>query len=228
MLEEAGIRADAVTIVHAGESYAAIDAVWRTVGYLPAETVDQRVEYSLRCVELTAGIGAPVVTTHMGMLPKDEHDAGHQRLLRAVTRVAEYCAEKGVRLALETGQETADEMTAFLSKISGLDIGINLDPANLVLYDMDDPLSFARKFADRIISFHAKDGLPPTSPELLGKEVSPGKGQAKVADCVRYLLEHGYQGSFVIENYVKRNDSVEEKIKELRSVKAFLDSIIDG
>ncbi len=74
-LKEAGVRADAVTIVHDGESYADIETVRRTVGYLPPETLDQRIEYSLRCVDLAEGIGVPIVTTHMGILPESPRHA---------------------------------------------------------------------------------------------------------------------------------------------------------
>lgn len=228
MLRDAGVRADAVTIVHDGESYRDIQSVRETVGYLPPATVEERVEYSFRCADLAAGIGAPVVTTHMGILPKDEKAAGYRRLLDAVTRVAGYCTSRGVNLALETGQETAQEMRTFLDNIEGLDVGINLDPANLVLYGMDDPIRFTEALADRIVGFHAKDGLPPQTSGALGTEVSPGEGAAEVAECVEYLLEYGYSGSFVIENYVNRHGSVDEKIGELVKVKRFLDSIIEA
>ena len=105
LIEEHCLHVSGLCIVHEGERYDDQLAVERTVGYLPQEMLASRLEYSRRCIDLAAAMGAPLVTTHMGMLPKIPSAQGYQRLIGAVREVARYCQGAGIELALETGQE---------------------------------------------------------------------------------------------------------------------------
>lgn len=220
LLENYGIEASAVCIVHEGERYDDWETVEKTVGYLPPETLPKRLEYSRRCIDFAAAIGAPIVTTHMGILPKDPSSSGYERLLRAVREVAGYCRNKGVALALETGQETGVELLEFISRV-GEDVKVNFDGANLILYGLDDPLGALDILKDFIVHVHAKDGLPPIRPGLLGREVPLGEGKAEVCKTVRNLVKSGYTGPFIMEIYAGA-----DRLLELRKGKVFLENCL--
>ena len=204
-LAEAGIRSDAVVVVFDGESYRDQEAVLRTVGFRPAGLRPPRVDYARRCVDLAAAIGTKVVTFHVGFLPRAPGDPDYRDMLQAVGDVAAYAAGKKVTLSLETGQETAEDLAAFLDAVKGPRVGVNFDTANLVLYGLDQPARALEKLLGRVTSVHVKDGLPPAAPGQLGREVRLGEGQAQVAECLRLLDRSGFDGPLIIENYVWRD-----------------------
>ena len=204
MMSAAGVTATSVVIVFEGESYRDVPAVLSTVGFRPAELLDERLEYSRKCVDFAQTLGVGVVTIHMGFLPVDESDQAYERLLGAVRDLAGYAADRDTTLSLETGQETGEQLAQFLSKIPEYNVGVNFDFANMVLYRMGDPTDALRQVLDRVTSVHIKDGLPPESPEALGIEVPPGTGNARVKECLEVLHEADFQGPLIIENYTWR------------------------
>ena len=53
---------------------------------------------------------------------------------------APAAAEKGVTIAFETGQETADLLRLTLDELKCDNLKVNFDPANMLLYDKGDPI----------------------------------------------------------------------------------------
>jgi L-ribulose-5-phosphate 3-epimerase len=221
LLAEAGIRADAVVVVFDGESYRDQEAVLRTVGFRPAALRAPRLDYARRCVDFAAAIGTKVVTFHMGFLPPRPADPDYRDMLQAVRDVAVYAAAKGVTLSLETGQETGEQLAAFLDAVEGARVGVNFDTANLVLYGLDHPALALEKLVDRVTSVHVKDGLAPEEPGQLGREVRLGEGRAQVAECLKILERSGFEGPLIIENYTWR-DLKTNPLDELARARDFI------
>jgi sugar phosphate isomerase/epimerase len=221
MLRAAGIRADSVVSVFAGESYADRDTVVRTVGFRPLHLIKERLEYLRKCVDFAAAIGARIVTFHMGFLPEDPADDAYRAMLAAVTDIAGYAAKKQVTISLETGQETGQQLAAFLDRITSARVGVNFDPANLVIYGVDSPSQALKHVVARVTSVHVKDALLPEAPGAMGHEVRPGEGRAELAECLRVLRAAGFSGALVIENYVARGLKT-DPMDELRRARAFL------
>jgi sugar phosphate isomerase/epimerase len=199
-LQEHGLQAVALCIVHDGESYADLDAVRRTVGFIPAETVEHRVSFSLRCIETAAALAIPLVTTHVGILPDAPADPAYQRVQRAVHDVAAYARRCGVQFAIETGQETADQLLAFLDRLD-LPVGINFDGANFIAYATQDPLEALRLLYPRTLGVHIKDYTPPPAPNLLGRPCPLGQGSARVDETLDLLRADGFTGPLILETY---------------------------
>jgi sugar phosphate isomerase/epimerase len=202
MLKENHLTATSTCMIFEGERYDDFATVARTVGYRPEQPLAARLAHSRRCVDLAARLGAPVVTTHIGVLPKAEEDPVYQRMLAAVREIAAYAQGKGVQLSLETGQETGGELVRFLDKVADLNVGVNFDPANLVLYGMDDPPAALARVYEWVTSVHMKDGFPPARTGFLGVEARLGEGRAQVAECLQFLKDKGFRGPLIIENYV--------------------------
>jgi len=221
-LRTTGIRADSVVAVFAGESYADRNTVVRTVGFRPLHLIKERLEYLRKCVDFADAIDARIVTFHMGFLPEDPEDAAYKAMLAAVTDIAGHAAKKQVTISLETGQETGEQLAAFLDKITVARVGVNFDPANLVIYGVDSPSRALKRVVARVTSVHVKDALPPETPGAMGREVRPGEGGAELKECFTILRASGFTGALIIENYVARGMKT-DPMDELRIAKTFLD-----
>jgi L-ribulose-5-phosphate 3-epimerase len=221
MLQATGIRAVAVVAVFAGESYADRDTVVRTVGFRPLPLIKERLEYLRKCVDFADAIGVRIVTFHMGFLPENPEDPAYKAMLDAVTDIAVYAAKKKVTISLETGQETGEQLAAFLDKITVARVGVNFDPANLVIYGVDAPSKALKHFVGRVTSMHVKDAMLPEKPGVMGREVRPGEGKAELAECFKILRASGFTGALIIENYVARGLNT-DPMDELRKALAFL------
>ncbi|HWR54576.1 MAG TPA: sugar phosphate isomerase/epimerase family protein [Bryobacteraceae bacterium] len=222
LLRTTGMRADSVVAVFAGESYKDRDTVVRTVGFRPLHLIKERLEYSRKCVDFAEGIGARIVTFHMGFLPENAEDAAYQAMLAAVSDIAGYAARKRVTISLETGQETGEQLAAFLDKITVARVGVNFDPANLVIYGVESPSRALEQFVSRVTSVHVKDALLPETPGAMGREVRPGEGRAQLNECFRNLRKSGFKGALIIENYVTRELKT-DPMDELRRAKEFIE-----
>ena len=221
LLRETGMRADSVVAVFAGESYKDRETVVRTVGFRPLHLIPERLAYARSCVDFAAAIGARLVTFHMGFLPEDPDDPAYRAMLDAVTEIARYGAPKGITVSLETGQETGAQLAAFLDRITVARVGVNFDPANLIIYGVDAPSAALRHVVSRVTSVHVKDALLPASPGAMGQEVRPGEGRAELAACFEILRRAGFTGALIVENYVARGAGT-DPMDELRRAVAFI------
>jgi sugar phosphate isomerase/epimerase len=199
-LAREGLVAEALTAVFEGESYADVEAVRRTVGFLPEATVEARVGHCRRLVDAAARLGIGLLTAHVGFLPRDPADPGHERIRRATAEVAAYAAGRGVRLGLETGQEPAEELRAFVERL-GAPCWVNFDGANFVAYGMGDPLAALELLHPRVVGVHVKDYQPQPDPTRLGRPCRLGQGAARVDETVGWLLGHGWERPLLIETY---------------------------
>jgi L-ribulose-5-phosphate 3-epimerase len=220
-LRRHGLTACALTMVYDGESYADLEAVRRTVGFMPEAHVEARIAYSLRCVDTAADLGVPLVTTHVGLIPADADDPAYRQVLDAANRVAARAAARGVQLALETGQESAEELMAFLDRLEH-PAGVNFDGANFVCYRTDEPLAALRALYPRVLGVHVKDYLPPDQTRFT-RPCPLGEGGAQVDETLDLLVEGGFPGPLVLEVYseddhtgtiARARDYVEAKLAE--------------
>jgi sugar phosphate isomerase/epimerase len=204
ILDGEGLHAVALSIVHEGGSYANLEAVRSTVGFLPAATAEARVQFSFRCMDTVAALGIPLVTTHVGLLPADPDDEGYQRVRRSVERVALYAQRIGVTYSIETGQETAQELLAFIARVDA-PVAVNFDGPNFIAYQTQDPIEALHVLYPYAAGVHIKDYLVPEAPGLLSKACRLGEGAGKADETLRYLREKGYSGPLILETYDRVN-----------------------
>ena len=150
-------------------------------------------------VQLASSLGLVVVTTHAGFLPEDEDDPDHGKLVDRLRRIAGLFSTFGIRLGLETGQEDAATLTRFLQVLDRPHVGVNFDPANMILYDMDEPTEALAALIPHVLQFHVKDALRTTRPGTWGEEVVAGTGQVRWEDFFRLVREEAPDHALVIE-----------------------------
>ena len=158
-----------------GEDYASLETIARTGGVRPDETWPANFERCRRSATLAASLGVDLVSFHAGFIPEDD-PAERDRLLDRLRQVADAFADAGVAVALETGQETADTLVEALEALGRPEVGVNFDPANMILYGMGDPVEALRTLAPRVLQLHAKDAVPTERPGTWGREVPVGEG----------------------------------------------------
>jgi sugar phosphate isomerase/epimerase len=138
---------------------------------------------------------------HAGFLP-EPGDADRKPFLDTLGKVSELAREKGVTIAFETGQETADLLRLTLNDLKCSNLKVNFDPANMLLYDKGDPIRAVEILGPDIRSVHVKDANRPTTPGAWGEEVPLGKGQANIRHFIKTLKKVGYRGPLCIEREV--------------------------
>ncbi len=201
-LELYGIRVVTVFLQFDGESYASIPECARTVGYVPKETRDARERRTLAVSDFAAKLGVSSLGAHIGALPEDPDDPSHIAVRELLRRVCDHCAENGQTFALETGQESADELRKFILEVDRPNLKVNFDPANMILYGSGKPLEALETVKDFVVSVHCKDGKRPEKPGEWGTETPLGEGDVDMAAYVRKLKQIGYKGTLTIEREI--------------------------
>ena len=148
-----------------------------TLGIVPAEYRRERVAALEAGGAFAEEAGLPAVVTHLGFIPENPGDPQFQEVVDTVGGLAEGYAKRGLQFWFETGQETPVTMLRLIREIGTPNLGVNLDPANLILYGKANPCDALDVFGDYVRSVHAKDGFYPTDPMKLGREVRVGEGK---------------------------------------------------
>jgi sugar phosphate isomerase/epimerase len=208
-----------------GESYADIPTVERTVGFIPRETREERERRTIEISDLAAALGVKSIACHVGFMPEDRSNDDYIAVRDMVARICDHAAHHGQTFALETGQEPAHVLRRFLVDVDRKNLGINFDPANMILYGTGDPVEALGVLGPHVISVHAKDGdwPPKDQPGALGMERPLGKGSVGMERFVRKLKEVGFTGPLNIE---REAENQEERIRDIREAVRYLRAIV--
>jgi sugar phosphate isomerase/epimerase len=184
-----------------GEDYTTPRTIQETGGFGPAALRAERLDRLDWGLDRTRKLGLDSLSLHAGFIPAIGSDQ-RQPFLDTLAKAARRAADAGVTLAFETGQETADLLRATLLELRCERLKINFDPANMLLYDMGDPIRAVETLAPHIHSVHVKDANRPTTPGTWGEEVPLGRGQVDIPMYVKTLWQSGYRGPLCIEREV--------------------------
>lgn len=175
------------------------------------------VEASKRILDLAKDLETDVVTTHIGVVPGDPKHPRYAVMQDACGALARYADSVEAFFAVETGPERAVTLKGFLDGLHSRGVGVNLDPANLVMVTADDPAQAVHTLADYIVHTHAKDGrrLLERDPEIIYGlrkdvimtdeafvELPLGEGDVDFAAWLAALEAIGYKGFLTIEREV--------------------------
>lgn len=173
-----------------------------TIGFVPPETRAIRVEAVKKGADFAAACGVPSVTTHAGFIPEYPADPLYEGTVQALAEIAEYCNELGLDFCFETGQETPITLLRVIKDIGTDNLGVNLDPANLLMYGKANPLDALDILGPYVKGVHAKDGEYPTDPDKLGVEKPLGEGRVNFPALIPKLKSFGYSGALTIEREI--------------------------
>jgi L-ribulose-5-phosphate 3-epimerase len=215
----AGFEMTGAMLGFPGEDYTTPQTIQKTGGFgdpgLRAARL-QRLQWGL---ERTCALGLNDLTLHAGFIPP-VGDPDRKAFLQTLCRVNDYASVQKVTIGLETGQEPASLLRDTLDELKCPNLKVNFDPANMLLYDMGDPLRAVEILWPDIRSVHVKDAKRPTTVGAWGDEMPLGKGQVDIRRFIRTLQRVGYNGPLCIERGVgtqaQRVADVAEGIRFLR------------
>jgi sugar phosphate isomerase/epimerase len=184
-----------------GEDYTSPQTIKATGGFgVPSLRAD-RIKRLKWAHDRTISLGLSDLSLHAGFIP-DPGDPARTAMLETLAQAGDLAAAKGITLAFETGQETADLLRLTLDELRSPSLKVNFDPANMLLYDMGDPIRAVEILAPDIRSVHVKDASRPKAPGAWGQEVPLGDGEVDIKLFVKALKKIGYTGSLIVEREV--------------------------
>ena len=203
-----------------GEDYSTLESIKRTGGIVP----DAAWEQNWRNIQSVAGIakklGLKIVTFHAGFLPHEASDPTFQKISQRIQLIADLFAAVDIELGFETGQETAETLRAFLQQLDKPNVGVNFDPANMILYDKGDPIAALRVLGRWLKQCHIKDATRTRVPGTWGQEVVVGTGEVDWRAFVRAAKELNFHGNFAIER-----EAGEQRVNDIRAAHRFVTNL---
>jgi sugar phosphate isomerase/epimerase len=193
-------------------------------GFEIAADNPEKIDYLKAVVDLALQLDCKIVTTHIGVIPADKGHPRYRVMQDACRRIGEYALARGVTVAVETGPEPVPRLKEFADGCGG-GIGINYDPANLVMVTRDDEVQGVYTAGSSIVHTHAKDGRcnfyagPEEVYALFAKggiealtkaqtyftETPLGEGEVRWPEYLRALIDIGYDGYLTIEREAGEN-----------------------
>lgn len=205
------------------EDYSSLDSIRLTGGVVPDATWDQ----NWRNIQAVAGIardlGLRLVTFHAGFIPHESSDPSRPRLMDRLGAIADLFAAHRMDVAFETGQETADTLAESLKALAKSNVGVNFDPANMLLYDKGNPIEALRKLLPWLRQVHVKDANRTLTPGTWGEEVVVGTGQVDWKSFFNVLAGAGYQGNCCIER-----EAGSSRVDDIRAAHRFIVPLLNA
>lgn len=203
-----------------GEDYSTLESIKKTGGVVPDATWEENWVNIQASATLAQQLGLKLVSFHAGFLPHESTDPTFAKLMQRITQIAQLFARHKIELAFETGQESATTLKAFLDQLSQPNVGVNFDPANMILYDKGDPIESMRVLGRYIRQCHIKDATRTKVPGTWGVEVATGTGEVRWADFFKTLQDLQFSGNCCIER-----EAGNQRIVDIRAARLHIEKV---
>lgn len=194
-----------------------------TIGLIPMEFREARIKRLHEGIDFCKAAGIPAVHAHFGFIPENPNDVLYIEFIKIMKEIGEYALKQSVDIYFETGQETPITLLRAIEDIGTDNLFVNYDTANLVMYGKANPLDGLKILGKYIKSFHAKDGLYPTDPNQLGKEVLIPNGEVNFPAIISFMKKINFEGNITIE-FELSGDNKEYLLK----TKKYLEDLISA
>jgi len=193
-----------------------------TIGLVPPSTRRTRIDHMKKASDFARLCDVGALHSHAGFIPENPNDPVFTDTVDALREVVRHCRDNGQIFLYETGQESPITLLRAIREV-GLDNQfVNLDTANLILYGKGNPHDALDVIGTLVRGVHAKDGLFPTDPKNLGKEVPIGQGKVGFPRLIQRLKQLGYKGALTIE----REISGPKQAEDIRKSREYLQKLI--
>jgi L-ribulose-5-phosphate 3-epimerase len=217
-LEGRGISIRSGMMGMRGEDYSTLERIKETGGVRPTEHWSANRESAEKTAEVASEMGLDLVSFHAGFLPHDREDPERALLLERLGTIADLFAARDVRVAFETGQESAATLLEVLADLDRPNLGVNFDPANMVLYAMGDPVEALRLLGEKVLQIHIKDAISAATPGTWGEEVPVGTGEVDWKSFFSVIGEQGLTCDLMIER-----EAGEQRVEDMRTARLLVE-----
>jgi L-ribulose-5-phosphate 3-epimerase len=218
IFREAGVTIVSGMVRCLGEDYSSLVSIRQTGGIAPDATWEQNVKNISAAASIAKKLGLRLVTFHAGFLPPDESHPTFAKMCHRLDTVADIFMVQNILLGLETGQETAPELGGLLHKLNHPNIGVNFDPANMLMYDKGDPVKALHTLAPWIRQVHIKDARRTKTPGVWGEEVVVGRGDVDWLGFFTTFKHVIFNVNLVIER-----EYGNQRVQEIRIAREFVE-----
>ena len=195
-----------------------------TLGFGPVEWRVFRYNSLIRAAEIASELEIPALQTHFGFVPENPCDPVYPEYVRYLKMIGRKCTQFGLQFNLETGQETPITLRRLIEDAGDPSVGINLDPANLLMYGKANPTDAMDIFGKYVKSLHIKDGCYPGADSyLLGEETAIGKGQVDFPAIFKKLRALNFDGPMIIEREVPEPQQTEDTLACIPMLKKWME-----
>jgi D-psicose/D-tagatose/L-ribulose 3-epimerase len=186
--------------------------------------------YLERCVDFAAAVGSAHVAGPMyattgvaRLLPAEERDAQRRRAADGLRSVADYAAERGVRLAIEPLNRFETDLVNTLQQgvelcelIGRPNVGLMIDSFHMNIEEkrVGDAI---RRAGSRV--FHVQ-----VSENDRG---APGSGHVPWSDFFSALSDIGYSGQIVVESFLPTVEEIARAVSLWRPVASSMDALAE-
>lgn len=199
--KNSGIEISSCFMVFEGQEYDRVRGP-ATMGMVAPKFQAHRLELAKTFSDYVKEMKINSITSHIGFIPDDPAEPLYQQFLEVMQELAEYCQKNDQIFCFETGQELPSTLLRTIRDVGTGNLFVNLDPANLILYGMANPLDALEIFGEYVRGFHAKDGIWPNRDEALGHETPLGAGNVRFDLLLPRLKEKGFTGPVTIEREI--------------------------
>ena len=205
--DKARVEITTFFLLFEGQTYNTKDGP-ATMGFIPEKYRAERLKLAVTYSDMVRDMGVKSITSHVGFIPDDEKDPLYRSFIPVMREFVEHCARNGQAFCFETGQELPSTLKRTVLDLGTENTGINLDPANLVLYGMANPVDAVEIFGEYVRGFHAKDGVWPNRDEYLGHETPLGEGAVRFDLILPRLKAKGFRGPVTIEREISGDQQI--------------------
>lgn len=192
------------------EDYSTLDNIKVTGGIIPEDCWLDNHKRLIDGIAITADLGVEYLTFHLGFIDMENQQA-LTTISERLIELADEAKKNNVMLLFETGQETAEELKSFLQLLNHPAIGVNFDPANMILYDKGCPAQAIKILKPWVKHLHIKDAIYAETKGTWGQEVPWTAGQVNSAEFLKILKSTGYIGAVAVEREAGDNRLVDIK-----------------
>lgn len=218
ILDASDIKIASGMMAPVGEDYTTLESIAMTGGIRPTSTWPANEAMARAMAVLAARSGIELVTLHAGFLPHAQDDPERASMVSRLRLLGSIFADQGCRIGFETGQESARTLLEVLEEIDHPAVGVNFDPANMILYGMGDPVEAVDVLRDRILQIHIKDAVASKVPGSWGSEVPAGSGDVDWPSFLAAVQSLDQNVEAIIEREAgsQRVDDIHEAINLVR------------
>ncbi len=215
-LRDSGITVLSGMFEASGEDYSTLETIAKTGGLRKDSMWSSTEENAIQVADIATQMQIPLVTFHAGFIPEDDC-IERTTMLNRLRTLADIFGSSGIKLGLETGQERAKNVVCLLEELSHPLLGVNFDPANMILYGRGNPLEAIQMLAPWVMQVHIKDAIPSKTKGEWGTEVPVGEGEV---DWLTFLKCVPDEVNLVIER-----ESGEDRVQDIQRAKKMLERI---
>jgi L-ribulose-5-phosphate 3-epimerase len=175
VLRDSGITVLSGMLEASGEDYSTLETIAQTGGLRQDAMWPSTEENAKRVADIASQMQLPLVTFHAGFIPEEQCDE-RTKMVERLHVLSNIFESRGIRLGLETGQECAENVVSVLEELALPQLGVNYDPANMILYGKGDPIEAIKLLKPWVQQVHIKDAKVTDVAGTWGTETPAGEG----------------------------------------------------